>query len=367
MYKPATNSSWLKLAGALVFCLTLLSCAYARSAQESFSFTALQLPQKSYFMLRVLSSEEGTFAGLCSPTGVMDEQMTLNKYQIGGKAIHILFSAPAPRAKSEQRHPELVLPDNRILQRWMEKPGDSSARIKERVHWEIKDSQKGTVKDVTPSNIAETPDWLCFSGPPFLWSEKHGLVYFCLVPEKGEIRVWQGKDSLKEVQVISDVIGMGQAFVDGVLSAVLIRSQGVPLAYNFNSGRFVEDKRYDAIGREIRKIIGQPAGKPPMFAMALGLAILKRSDLDKFILVSAEGTTLALPRLHPFDKRPDGSRRSDAEVLKLSFDARPLVEEGKNLPANRVSTTATYLPVDDKRVGLLDVAYQRLVVIAPRE
>ena len=350
----------------LVVCaLAIAACSPARSQENVFSLRALPLETDNYYLGRTISSESGTLSGLCSPTAVFDEQVVLCKYSIEDKALRLVFSTPMPQEPKGQPRPQLVLADNRVfLKDWVNLDAASSD-FRSHIRYSLLDTETGTSQDVTPTNIVETTQWMCKAGPLCLWSDLHGVILFTPNKETREVHLWQGKETLREVQRIPSVLGVGQTFAGGRFTAVIVTEKGDALVYNHDTGRIEDSPRHQAVAAQMVEIVKKPKRWPLYFVMAEEVAAFKWDSGKVYALVAADGSRQDLQMHHALDERPDGTKRSDDESDILVIDSSPLRSEGKHLPSHVVNAGSVLVPVDEKRVGIFDVFYQRLIVIGP--
>jgi len=360
----------IKVSGILRFrILTLVlllvissSWTTGQSLESPFALQAVPLTSELYYFCHMVSYESGTLAAFCSPTpGYSHGNSSVVKLVIEDSVLKPVFSAP----KTIKPFPQQLLEDNRVLTRHRDYEKGKSPDFRSDIILELLDTSSGEVEDITPSNLDQTPKWPWFAGPPNLWTQKFGLTY--LIPDLAsrEVQVWQGKDTLEYVQHTPPILALGRGFIDGHFTHAVVTDAGELLAYDHESGRMVESTKHRALGREIARVIGSPQKRPVWFVFADEVAAFKWDSYKVYALVAADGSRQDLQMHHALDERPDGTKRSDDESDILVIDSSPLRSEGKHLPSHVVNAGSVLVPVDEKRVGIFDVFYQRLIVIGP--
>lgn len=354
-----------------VCALAIAACCPAQSQENVFSLRALPLETDNYYLGCTLSSESGTLSGLYSPTGMHDEQVVLCKYLIEDTALRLVFSTPMPRVPIGQPRPHLVLADNRVfLKDWVNLDAASSD-FRSHIRYSLLDTETGTSQDVTPTNLVETTQWMYLTGILYLWSDLHGVILFTPNKETREVHLWQGKETLREVQKIPSVLGVGRSFVGGRITTVIVTEKGDALVYNHHTGRIEDAPRHQAVAIRMVEIVTKPKKWPLYFVMAEEVAAFKWDSGKVYALVAADGSRQDINKIDNFATRPDGSKRSRAEGDALSLHplraSKVLKEEGKGLPPEVVDIMSVLVPVDETHVGIIDTSYQRLIVIGPPE
>ncbi len=284
-----------------------------------------------------------------------------------------------------QPFPQQLLADNRILTRRTDRekeaswrasvgplPPDTKLDYRPFLRYEIRGSSTGDTLDITPSNLNGTLEWPCFTGPPFLWSEERGFTFFIPDLERREIQLWQGSGTLAEVQRTPPVLALGRGFVDGLITYAVVTDEGGMLVYDRERGVMAKRQSFNALGQEIATAIGAPQVWPKWpvrFVFAEEIAAFKSSEAGPYggcELVSAAGSRQAIAAVDAFTVKADGSEREVAEADALVEDASPLRLEGQTQPPDVVAS-AILVPVDGQRIGIVDVLYQRLIVVGPPE
>lgn len=358
----------------LIFLLLVLlvlssiqACDQASGSENKIAIRALQLPIGSTYIGRRITAEPGTVAILASTSGTKDEETSLLKFKIESNGLSILLSFPMPNGRFEPWHgtPTLILEDGRILlKKWTGSSGDLS-EFRNKIAYGILDPKTGKVVDVTPNNLNDTTAWACRAGPPFLWSDKLGLIH--LTPDKSSKRyhIWQGAKTLGETGTIEQAIGLGQVFHKGKFSAAAILYDGRTLVFDQLDGTMKEVPSFNDTSKQLLKQAVK-AKWPLYFVLAEGIAAFKSADESstRFIITAGDGRTLTLPCRHVLDYKPDGSPRSDSEGNQLTFDSRPLRIEGSQQPPESISNNSVLIPISENSIGILDLSYARVIVLS---
>jgi len=358
-----TSIRVLVVVGALAL---IAGCSRAHSDVGLFSLRAIPLELDSRWELPVRSLQSGTVAGLLSSGGVKLENITVTRFVIGRNKLTRSLSVPRTGV---QPIPELLLSDDRLLtrRRGSAKEGTPGYWSRSNVVFELYDPASDKVRDVTPSNLDETTRWLCRSGPPMLWTERFGIALFIPDPDSREVRLWQGRETLELVQRVSSALGVGDTFVSGVLSAVVVTENGEAFGYDYSTGKMKELPQLQPIASRLANAAAKPEKWPLSFVMAEGVAAFKWRQGREFVLIASDGSRQALMVHHPFEEKPSGSTRSREEGEALSMDASPLKREARSQPPEVVNVGSALLAVDETHVGLFDLLYQRLIVVGPPE
>jgi len=190
-------------------------------------------------------------------------------------------------------------------------------------------------------------------------------------PESRGVALWQGKGTLAEVRKIPSILGVGQSFLAGRLTPVVLAEDEDALVYDCDSGRMRDSPEHAALAGQIAEVAARAEKWPLSFVMAQEVAAFKSDHGETFVLLGADASMLEVRRRDPFEERPDGSRRSRKEGEELSLNPPKATEtftaEARKAPPEIVSMGSVLVPVDEKRIGILDIDYQRLIVIGPRE
>ncbi len=336
----------------------------AHSSENLFSLRAVPLASGIYYFCHMVSYESGTLAAFCSPTpGYSHGNSTVVRLAVEDDVLKPVFSAP----KTIKSFPQQLLEDNRVLTRRRDYEREKSPDSRSDIILELLDTSSGEVEDITPANLDETPKWPWITGPPCLWTQRFGLAYFIPDRESREVQVWQGKESLEDVQHTQPILALGRGFINGRFVHAVVTDAGELLAYNHEIGRMTESIRHRALGREIARVIGSPQERPVRFIFAEEVAVFKWDSYEVYALVAADGSRQDLQRHHALDERPDGTKRSDEESDALVIDSSPLRSEGEHLPPHVVNGGSVLVPVNETHVGIFDTFYQRLIVIGPPE
>jgi hypothetical protein len=199
------------------------------------------------------------------------------------------------------------------------------------------------------------------------------------------------------VQQTPPGVAVGELFIGERLTRAVVTDDGKLLAYDWKSGRLEECPDYAAVAQALRKDIGAVPAKPVKFAMARGVAAYEHyigNKRNEFRLIGPEGALRVLDQtvstgewlekdLRRFAQRKrelaqasGTGKEPTAEEIMADPVGRDVSlrlldgyrrEEGRYLPPAFVSDGSTVLPLDQRRLGILDEVYQRLVVITPKK
>ncbi|HHR84824.1 MAG TPA: hypothetical protein ENL23_00580 [Candidatus Acetothermia bacterium] len=351
-----------------VICAMSASCRQATGSESLLRLSVVYLPDNMEYIAPKLSEEARTLAVSARPQGGGDADTALLMYALVGDTVKSVMSLPAPqnRIGATEGLPLLILSDQSVLlthSDWTKEARD----YRQRVHYSILDTDTGEERDITPRNLDKTTPWLCKAGPPFLWSEEQGFAFF--IPEESErtIHVWQGKENLRETESRSRVLGIGKAYLSGRLTAILVTVDGHAFAYDYQSGHFVESAIFAGISGRLSDIAAGIDKWPFTFVMSRGLVAYRHKvGSDNVIRVlDGDGHVQDFVKRSVIQRKPDGSLRDPAEVEALNEGEAPLYSEGKQLTLDFISTRTSPIPLDETRLGLLDVLYARFIVIGP--
>ena len=361
-----TSIRVLLLAGTLTL---LVGCNLAHSDVNLFSLRALPLEFETPWQVVVPSLQSGSVAALCSSGRGKVENVTVTRFLDGDNRLTADLSIPRAGV---QPHPKLLLMDNRLLTSGRDSTKEGADYWKRKsIIFELVQPDSGEVRDITPTNLDETTMWRGVCGPPMLWTDTFGLALFIADADAREIHLWQGRETLKLVQIVLSSLALGETFVAGVLTRVVVTDDGEALVYDYDTGRMKESPEHQALAAHIAEAAARTDRWPLSFVMAEDIAAFKWGQGAVFVLLAADGSRQTLRRRDPFEERPDGSRRSQAEGDALSLNPsraiQTFTEEARATPPEIVSNSSVLVPVDEKRIGILDLFYQRLVVIGPPE
>jgi hypothetical protein len=249
--------------------------------------------------------------------------------------------------------------------------------------YSIVDVATGSKKIVTPSNLTATTPWPQSGGVPTVWSDEYGMTMFIRELGSNQVVVWQGKETLEEVQRTPPVIASGDAFVDGHYTLVELTDDGVMLAYDWETGRLEESSRLAELGAEVAKVIEAPPKRPVRMAVAKDIAVFKWDNYSVYAVITADGSRrdiqitrdddeptsipeLVVDETTPFSRWNElTDEEKEAAVRELLLP--DLRAEGKDLPLERASSLSSIVPIDNSHVGIEDTLFQRIIAIGPPE
>jgi hypothetical protein len=372
-------ASWVWLCASLIGLSVLVSSGSDESRKGSFSLRLVNLPTGLYVYTCLDSYSCGTIAALCSPEAVyVQGETAVNVFSTEGDVLEPLFSANM----GLKPFPLQVLEDYSVLSRTTDRQKQASwrASVDRRepglrhdprpfIRFEMVGLATGEVLDITPSNLDGTLEWHGYTGPPFLWSEERGFTFFIPEIESREIHLWQGSGTLAEAQRTPPVLALGRGFVDGLLTYAVVTDEGGMLVYGRDQGLMAKSQAFSDLGKEIATALGAPQAWPKWpvrFVFAEGIAAFKSYESGPYggcELISADGSRQVIAIVDAFTVKPDGSERDVTEADALVEDASPLRLEGKTQPPDVVASPVL-VPVDGRRIGIVDGLYQRLIVIS---
>lgn len=344
------------------------SCSQATGSEGLLRLNAVYLSEHMEYIASKLSEEAGTFGLSARPVGSDDADTVLLKLAVRGDSTKTLFSLPTPGGRTTigQGIPLVVLADNRVLLRcsdWNKKVAD----FRERVQYSVLDAETSEEQDITPRNLDDTTPWLCKAGPPFVWSDEQGFLF--LIPEDSRrtVHVWQGKKVLRETESRDGILGIGKAYIGDRLTAVLVTADGYAYSYDYESGRFVESAPFADISQSFSNTATDIEIWPFTFVMSRGLVAYRHKvGSDNVIrIVDLEGHVQDFVKRSVIQRKPDGSLRDPSDVEAVSSGKMLLYSEGRLLSLELISTRTSPIPLDETRLGLLDVLYGRLITIEP--
>ena len=324
------------------------------AAQSPFYFEAYPLAEKSLFSdFRILTTEPNTFAA----EDLLYEDGQASKIEFRPGGIETIMNVPF-KDKARKRT-ELFFPDRRILVS-VARRGDEQARAL------VVDTETGMELDVTPANLPAL--WKEGSRFPLIgWTGKHGLCLHARGNRDDELVIWQGHNSLTEVQRLPATLAIGQRLSADGLQFLIVSSSMELLAYDEVSGMFEVDEDGLDLAAAIANAAGFEQGSPVRFAAAQGIAVMQTRDGSHWAVVGEADREDYIEVHDASGVTPEGRRRipGPGDLLGGS-EAQRLRREGVQQPPD-VINEGFVLPVNDRHVGVFDLVYQRLVVIGLRD
>jgi hypothetical protein len=283
-----------------------------------------------------------------------------------------------------------------------------------------------TKTDVTPSNYNEILAASDHSVPYLVFDEEAGWTLITADIPNGRVAVWQGADELSRTGSFNKVVALGRGFLKGKLNYAVLRQSGqiLLIAPGVKPGQEAPElgKMGTALAYAIKTQkpgsyrIANERNQDYTQNLFVFTRFLAAYLLDNKLLViddtgkcstrpptacvrqaSANGPTEPLPLVQLLadasqqvdkdwkDPKADPKRRSlikgkptdsiqaakdaktkmkDAEMAKIfAFQAFRRKKQCANTMANQFSEVARLVPVSNYQVGLLDLDYQRLVLL----
>lgn len=373
---PLSRFSIASLLGlSILVSFALFSCAQARGEPEtlrdpnSFSLKSYRLPAEYNYVVPKLTAKSGTFAIVSRPWEGTGRDFKVIQFSLFGDSLKETNSLPTPKGRTARGGiPQFFLENGDVLLERTVDPGaaENEGDFRKLIRYSILNPTTGKERDSTPANIADTSQWLCRAGPPYLWSEKHGLVFFLPDQKERKVYLWQGTDKLANTDTVVDVLGIGKGFINGSLTAIVFTMDGRALVYDYSSGKLVKTDSLSPLSKRLKEAVGETVKWPFLFIVAERMVGFKEiSGKDNLLTVlSADGRKHSFLRKHALDFKPDGSPRTESDADALAEDSRPLIKEGTELPADSFTMSSGLIPVDEKRIGILDMDYAKLVTIS---
>jgi len=399
----AGKRAWLVRVVVVVIAIGILGglvfAGYARyhSAAESvrFGVAAIPLQADTYYLRPVASLQSGTFACLSSPNAAYDEGLCVSQLALREGLLEAVLRAKVPEMRPGS--PLLVVSKKALLVSVRRPKAQPGVQVDKTRYEGLMDAGSGAIIWRIPVDLQGARAVGTATRSSDLWSEEHGLALLSYDAGSRRCTLWEGKESLKQVQQTPPAVAVGELFIGERLTRAVLTDDGKLLAYNWESGQLQERPDYAAVAQALRKDIGAVPAKPEKFAMARGVAAYEHyigNKRNEFRLIGPEGALRVLDQtvstgewlekdLRRFAQRKrelaqasGTGKEPTAEEIMADPVGRDVSlrlldgyrrEEGRYLPPAIVSDRCTALPLDEERVALLDETYQRVIVITPKE
>jgi hypothetical protein len=224
--------------------------------------------------------------------------------------------------------------------------------------------------DITPSNLNELLTKP--SGEPvidntrYLWDARYGLVMFSWDTEGWTLKVWAGKKELEEVGSVPNILANAQLYVNDRFTYGAVTQDGKLFAYDFADGKLKQVDEYTPIAQALVEALKTPGKKLIRTTIAKGVAVYGNSNV--LTIVTLGGKPWSKSLVDSLAYRPNGDKRPEEESNALvESKMRDLLrEEAAKLPPDYISSLSQQIALDEDSVGMLDILYQRLIVITPK-
>ncbi|MEZ5338183.1 MAG: hypothetical protein R3F46_07930 [bacterium] len=298
---------------------------------------------------QVLSGQPNCFAG----NDLASEGGQASLIQLRPRGIEPMLNIPHKLGGA--RRVVQFFPDGRLLLGQDASGGDAVRML-------MVDSDTGTELDVTPSNLA--PLW---DGPedlPFVaWTGKHGLCISAPGRRPGELVLWEGHNTLAEVQQLPGILATGWRMREEGPQFLAVNAVLELLAFDEVEGKLLPDPEGTDLAAAIADAAGDELGTPLRFAAGEALAVLQTRDTSHWALVGSADAQDYIEVHDASGMTPDGRRRipGPGDLLGGS-EAQRLRREGANQDPSIINE-GFVLPLNAGHVGIFDLIYQRLIVI----
>lgn len=333
----------------------------------SLKLDAFQLPSDYDYVSSRLSEKPGAFYILSRPWEGSGKDYKVVEFTVGNQAVEEKTSLSTPKLRTESGgFPRLFLSDGKILlQKSINAGASENVDFRGLIRYSLLVPPANIEQDITPENMEESTKWLCRSGPPFFWSDERGLVFFVPNQKERTVHIWQGKKKLSKTDMVSDVLGIGQGFYGGRFTFVIIKVDGSTSVFNPKTGKLDRDNSFSPLAKRFAASLGEKPKWPFVFLFAKHMVAYRdlSDGTDKFTILSTDGRKQSFIKRSAIDYKPDGSRRSDFEADALVENSRPLIEEGARQPVGAITIGSDVIAVDERRLGIIDFNYAKLIII----
>ena len=229
------------LAVLLLACIviTLMQGATISQAEDAdrFAVSSIGVPEGYFIHAPRPSYQCGRIAAMCSQEQVLDDTTALVQYEVNEDELTQCFVFPIPVSQGFKA-PVIVLDNGHFLMREYDPDVERTLDPRVGAVYSLVDIAAGTQEVVTPTNLVETTPWPHMGGVPTVWSEDYGMTMFIRELGSNQVVVWQGKETLSEVQRTPPVI-----------ASRCLRKQEIPVASDGANGR----REHEPAGRDFRR------------------------------------------------------------------------------------------------------------------
>ena len=298
----------------------------------------------------VYTSEMNTFAGLDQAA----EPGQVCKIQFLPRGIEAIMNVPL---KLDGRKSVLMFfPDRRVLASVRPLGSEMPALL-------VIDTETGMELDVSPANLSGL--WKGNTELPFVaWTGKHGLTIYAEGKRPDELVLWQGHNSLAEVQRLPATVAIGSRMSEQGRQFLAVSSALELLAFDEVSGQLTVDPACQDLAAAIADEAGRDQSAPLKFAAAGGLAVLQTRDGSHWAILGDVDQQDYLEVHDAAGSTPAGQRRIPGpKDLLGGSEVQRLRSEGLEQPPWLINDGFT-VPLNPWAVGIFDLVYQRLVVVS---
>lgn len=202
---------------------------------------------------------------------------------------------------------------------------------------------------------------------PMHYDEEHGLSVFNYY-SSGRVVVRRHKrDLYGPGYVLAGVKAHGRGFLDGRITHVFVCDDGTVQRFSPESLKLepAADLDWQAALLRVEAIAGG-TGDPREFVFTHDLLACEEDD-SGMLLLDRAGVTHRIGRRDVLTRALDGSQRSEQDQASIESDKLHLRAEGRQAGTGFVSNEIQLIAVDDSRVAIFDVPYQRVVFVSARQ
>lgn len=357
-------ASWRAAAGLLAALLfASITCESCAPKTDELSLNVATLPGNDYYAGDVPCLLSGVHL-LVKPTmpAGYSELQRIQSFTLSDESSELTQSLDL--VVSDLGDPVCQLGANRLLVRTTQLPsnsmeGDRSPEY--RFYVATFASGAAELQEVTPTNLQAAIPQRAPQFPAGYYSEDAGLTLF--IASTNGLTAWQGKQVLKKCAEVDDVALIGEGFISGKRTVAAVESDSSALAMSFGDSDFRATDTTDFIGDAIGKFRRDHPGQVIKRNFVFNESLLCLRTADSLLVLGKAGLLKELPPLHYLDKTPIGTARDEATAQKAINDPLYMKDEGSHLSPEVISDNFEIAALDDSRLMILDVGYQRLVIL----
>ncbi|MEZ5339236.1 MAG: hypothetical protein R3F46_13375 [bacterium] len=177
---------------------------------------------------------------------------------------------------------------------------------------------------------------------------------------------WIGKQDLQEINLPAGRLRSCDLQDDLSEYPGLLDENGRLYTYSSDSNSFilVADMEWLSTGLEADDL---PRAKGRLdLAVSRNLAAIKDDQGERIRVYLRTGEVASLRRLEPLEENPNGGPRRAAEANRQLDLPLVILEERNEIADDQFTRSASLVPLDDDSIAIIDVMYQRVLVVSPK-
>lgn len=216
--------------------------------------------------------------------------------------------------------------------------------------------------DITPKNLLDVVGRKHLPGVGVRFCDPLRTLYVGLRMKDSPDEIWVGREELRQVETIPDVISEATVLKDGGLRYAAMTSDLELHFLNPDTLAYEADPAFDWFSAALQadKNLTKDRLRHPVVTESIGAISLK----EEIRIYGKNGRRQSIRKFSVVDELPSGLPRSKAAYQQILDNQLYLREEAKKLPNDLASTHTRAVIVSESVLALVDTDYCRVVFVS---